>query len=179
MRRNDCRLRFGYDWNEERRRSRGASEGNPPQRLKGNRRFSPTSENAAQVRAEKHRRNECRDWHERRMVYAVAAKSPARLSENSGSHVTESGGVATTVGMPLPRPANWPSKRGGRIGRRMERPISCGGVCTRLKPSSPQSSCRSHGFRLRGGIGDGERLPSHHSKEGLRLRLRVSRIKWQ
>lgn len=98
MRRNDCRLRFGYDWDEERRRSRGASEGNPPQRPKGNRRFSPTSENAAQVRAEKHRRNECRDWHERRMVYAVAAKSPARLSESSGSHVTESGGVATTVG---------------------------------------------------------------------------------
>ena len=97
MRRNDCRLRFGYDWNEERRRSRGASEGNPPQRLKGNRRFSPASENAAQVRAEKHRRNECRDWHERRMVYAVAAKSPARLSENSGSHVTESGGVVTTA----------------------------------------------------------------------------------
>ena len=126
MRRNDCRLRFGYDWGEERRRSRGASEGNPPQRPRSNRQFSPTSENAAQVRAEKHRRNECRDWHERRMVYAVAAKSPARLSENSGSHVTESGGVATTVGMPLPRPANWPLKRGGRIGRRMERPISCG-----------------------------------------------------
>ena len=120
MRRNDCRLRFGYDWDEERRRSRGASEGNPPYRPRSNRRFSPTSENAAQVRAEKHRRNECRDWHERRMVYAVAAKSPARLSENSGSHVTESGGVATTVGMPLPRPANWPSKRGGRIGRRWD-----------------------------------------------------------
>lgn len=120
MRRNDCRLRFGYDWDEERRRSRGASEGNSPHRPRSNRRFSPTSENAAQVRAEKHRRNECRDWHERRMVYAVAAKSPARLSENSGSHVTESGGVATTVGMPLPRPANWPLKRGGRIGRRWD-----------------------------------------------------------
>lgn len=110
MRRNDCRLRFGHDWDEERRRSRDASEGNPPQRLKGNRRFSPTSENAAQVRAEKHRRNECRDWHERRMVYAVAAKSPARLSENSGSHVTESGGVATTVG--------YAAFRDRRIGRR-------------------------------------------------------------
>ena len=29
------------------------------------------------------------------------------------------------------------------------------------------------------GMRNGERPPSHHSKEGLRLRLRVSRIKWQ
>ena len=179
MRRNDCRLRFGYDWDEERRRSRGASEGNPPQRPKGNRRFSPTSENAAHVRAEKHRRNECRDWHERRMAYAVAAKSPARLSENSGSHVTESGGVATTA-------RNAASETGElavETGRSNRSPDGASDfvrvVCTRLKPSSPQSSCRSHGFRLRDGIGDGERPPSHHSKEGLRLRLRVSRIKWQ
>ena len=179
MRRNDCRLRFGYDWNEERRRSRGASEGNPPQRPKGNRRFSPTSENAAQVRAEKHRRNECRDWHERRMVYAVAAKSPARLSENSGSHVTESGGVVTTARNAASETCELAVETVRSNRSPVGCPISCGGVCTRLKPSSPQSSCRSHGFRLRGGIGDGERLPSHHSKEGLRLRLRVSRIKWQ